>query len=277
MLAQTREHARRMFAAKIDGTLVLDALFAEVGVDFLVLFSSIDALVGFAGDTDYGAANRFLDHYAAARSSTRLPVLSINWDAWLERGMAHDSWAGDSEVAARFGIRPEEGRDALRRVLDVAVPQVAVITRDFSAVRAQAHGVRPPDAEAAAAAGTAAGADTGLTQHARPALAQAYVEAESEQERFIAGVWQELLGLDRVGIDDNFFELGGHSLIATGMLTRVQQEFGVKLPLRVIFEASTVRTLAERVDVLRWVTQGAAAATGGAVEDEAGTRDEFEI
>ncbi|HVG59538.1 MAG TPA: amino acid adenylation domain-containing protein [Hyalangium sp.] len=66
-------------------------------------------------------------------------------------------------------------------------------------------------------------------------------------EEVLASLWAQLLHLDRVGVRDGFFELGGHSLIATQLLTRIRQAFGVELPLRALFDASTVEAQAEVV------------------------------
>jgi acyl carrier protein len=64
----------------------------------------------------------------------------------------------------------------------------------------------------------------------------------------IAEVWTEVLGLDQVGLDDNFFNLGGHSLLATQAASRLRHWFDIKLPLRKLFDAPTVRELAEVID-----------------------------
>ncbi|HSF44133.1 MAG TPA: condensation domain-containing protein, partial [Thermoanaerobaculia bacterium] len=67
------------------------------------------------------------------------------------------------------------------------------------------------------------------------------------EERALASLWSELLGVDRVGLEDNFFALGGHSLLATQVVSRVRQAFAVELPLRHLFEVPTVAGLAERL------------------------------
>lgn len=67
-----------------------------------------------------------------------------------------------------------------------------------------------------------------------------YVAPRNEIEEYLASLWAELLGVERVGIYDNFFALGGHSLLATQLIARVRDEFQVELPLRQLFESPTI-------------------------------------
>ncbi|MDX2089328.1 MAG: condensation domain-containing protein, partial [Kofleriaceae bacterium] len=78
------------------------------------------------------------------------------------------------------------------------------------------------------------------------ALSQrAYVPPRTEAEELLAGIWSQVLGVERVGIHDNFFELGGHSLLVMKLVARVRQVLAVELTVRAVFEAPTLGALAE--------------------------------
>jgi amino acid adenylation domain-containing protein len=83
---------------------------------------------------------------------------------------------------------------------------------------------------------------------ARPELAQTYVPARTATEELIIGVWEEVLGIERIGIDDDFFDLGGHSLLAMQVISRLRDAFKVELPLRLLFSKPTIRALAKGVE-----------------------------
>ncbi len=82
----------------------------------------------------------------------------------------------------------------------------------------------------------------------RAGVAGEFVRARDEVEVRMAGVWSEILGVERIGVHDNFFELGGHSLLATRLVSRVREVFKVELPLRNVFEAPTVAGFCKHVE-----------------------------
>ncbi|MEM9566772.1 MAG: amino acid adenylation domain-containing protein [Cyanobacteria bacterium P01_E01_bin.34] len=83
---------------------------------------------------------------------------------------------------------------------------------------------------------------------ARASTRTEFVQPKTPSEVAIAAIWSELLGVEQIGCNDHFFVLGGHSLLATQVLSRLQQELQVELPLRILFEAMTVAELAAIVD-----------------------------
>src|SRR5262245_61370915 len=76
-------------------------------------------------------------------------------------------------------------------------------------------------------------------------------EARTAVEEIIAGIWAEVLRVERVGVNRNFFDLGGHSLAATRVIARVREVLGAEVAVRAIFETPTVAGLAEAVEKAR--------------------------
>jgi acyl transferase domain-containing protein len=233
------EVAARVLSPKVQGTLVLmNALRGET-LDFVLLCSSVAALVGGAGQVDYCGANAFLDAFAHyARANGGPPVLSVNWDAWKEVGMAVNTPVPAAlqamrDFSLRVGISPAEGVDALRRILSVAQPQLAVFTMDRRPAIFQAQWSRkrvPPVVAAAAAA---------------PAASEAAPESTgSDVERVVIESWERILGRDQIGLNDNFFELGGDSLTALQVVAILKTRLGREVPIVTFYEAPTVALLA---------------------------------
>ena len=85
-------------------------------------------------------------------------------------------------------------------------------------------------------------------EDSRPNLEEAFVEPRTPVEQLLAGIWAEVLRLERLSVHDNFFHLGGHSLIAARVISRIRKAFQIDLPLRRIFETPTVAGLALTVE-----------------------------
>ena len=82
----------------------------------------------------------------------------------------------------------------------------------------------------------------------RPSLTVPFVAPATAVEIQLARQWANVLGLDEVGVHDHFLDLGGHSLLASQLVARVNREFDLHLPLRALFQASTVAAMAALVE-----------------------------
>ncbi len=89
-----------------------------------------------------------------------------------------------------------------------------------------------------------------------PVAGRPFAMPRTPTEELLAGVWAAVLRRERISVEDNFFDLGGHSLLVTQVLARVREIFGVELPVSALFEATSVASLAERVERARREAQG---------------------
>ena len=277
------EEVRGVFAPKVQGLNVLLQLLGTSSLDFVALMSSINAVAGAPGTSDYAAANAVLDAFveSAERPAGWRQVVAVDWGAWRDVGMATrlkvpDALREQWKAHLAGGIPPDAGIEAFARVL--ASHRRRVVVETYDVVRRHELMRHPPapqpagaDNESAAATGAAtaqSGAASGSKSSAvttRPALSSIYVPPSTPTEQRLAATWQELLGIEGIGINDDFFELGGHSLMATRVLARITETLGVRLTLRDIFDAPTVAGLAARMP--------ATAATPGTDEE----REELEF
>ncbi|MBL8346079.1 MAG: SDR family NAD(P)-dependent oxidoreductase [Rubrivivax sp.] len=258
------EEARAVFAPKVGGLHVLRRLLGGQRLDLVVLMSSISAVMPAPGVCDYAAANAVLDAFvdSDACPADWRQVVAIDWGAWRDVGMAarlsvpedlRAHWA--THLAG--GIAPAAGIEALSRVL--ASKRRRVVVETYDVVRLHELVRHPPmarDGVGDAAPGTVADAGTGAapvhsppSANTRPPLSTPYVAPATEVERRVAAIWEELLGVRGIGVNDDFFELGGHSLMFTRVLALIDESFGAKMPLREVFDASTIRLLSERLPV----------------------------
>ncbi|HEV7588933.1 MAG TPA: condensation domain-containing protein, partial [Longimicrobium sp.] len=109
-----------------------------------------------------------------------------------------------------------------------------------------------------------------------PAEPRADDAPRTAMERLLAGMWCELLDVDRVGVHDDFFDLGGHSLIATRVVSRVRRTLQVELTVRTLLDGPTLRALAAHVDALlaaRAAAEDRSAAAAGPSAETTGTAE----
>ncbi len=154
--------------------------------------------------------------------------------------LQHDEDLSPAELQLRrnyeAGIGAEEGTEALLRVLAAkdSGPQVVVTSIDLDYLIRQAEQV-------------SAEASPEGARFERPDLDSEFVEPRDEIEKTLVALWEELLGVEGLGIRDSFFDLGGHSLIAVRFFTKVKKTYHVDFPISVLFEAPTIEGCADLI------------------------------
>ncbi|MFN6560833.1 MAG: SDR family oxidoreductase [Nostoc sp. ChiSLP01] len=257
---RTKEMTESILAPKVRGTLILGKLLEHVELDFLVLCSSVGVVLYKTkfGEVSYVAANEFLDvfsYYNTCKNGTF--TVSINWDDWQEVGMSVEAVKNAvkrnynilEEEYLQNALLPSEGVDVFMRILGSSLPQVVVSTEDLTAR------IKLNDSLSKTAFESLGKVTISQTTHPRPELSNVYVAPHNELEQTIGEIWQQLLGIEKVGIYDNFFELGGHSLLATQVISRVREAVQVELSLNNLFEEPTVAGISALVDKMLLTNQ----------------------
>ncbi|HEY0733778.1 MAG TPA: SDR family NAD(P)-dependent oxidoreductase, partial [Herpetosiphonaceae bacterium] len=249
---KTPEVIERVLAPKTQGLIALEAACRDLPLDFMLLCSSLTSMIGELGQADYAAANAFLDAFAHWQAARRgIFTVTVNWDAWRDVGMAVTTEVPPEMLAMheqmlQSGILPDEGVQLFDRILGQSTaPQVLVSTRDLPARISALHAMtRALLVEAQ----EQARARANRTDYARPALATAYVAPRNQFEENVAAVWQQVLGIEQVGVHDSFFDLGGHSLLITQLTNKLHRIYQVELSIRSLFDSPTVAGMAQVIE-----------------------------
>jgi acyl transferase domain-containing protein/acyl carrier protein len=222
----------REFQPKIYGTYTLAKVLQGKQLDYCLLISSIASILGGVAVSAYTAANTFVDAFAEKQNQRQeFDWLSVNW--------FHAETEDENEE-----IFQQETTEAFQRILsNPSIFQLALWRSDLNAAinkwvkRESTLAAKISQIQVATPA-----------LYPRSNLRNSYVAPSNEVESKIALRYQELLGIERVGIHDNFFDLGGNSLIGTQLVARLRQDFQIQIPLLSLLEAPTVEELALAIE-----------------------------
>ncbi|NEQ47691.1 MAG: acyltransferase domain-containing protein [Leptolyngbya sp. SIOISBB] len=231
-------HWKYNFRHKLQGLLQLSDVLAGQTLDFCMVQSSLSAVLGGVGLAAYAAANSAMDAFIHQQNQRReRPWFSVNWDACLAAEAPKPTGVGSA--LADFALTPSEVWAVTERLLTIAPPGQLVVSKGDLAARIDQWIHPAPQSSPVSEASPA-------TAHPRPSLATPYAPPRSSVEQTVAAIWQDLLGVESIGIHDSFFDLGGHSLLAIQAIARLREAFPVTLEMRnLLFEAPTVAGIAD--------------------------------
>ena len=209
-----------VLAPKVTGVRVLHALTRQDPVRFFILASSRTGLTGAAGQTDYTAANAYLDAFARWRAAQGLPVLSLAWNTWADTGMA-----ARKGVRTPFSLKPEDALPTVFRALGTGAAQLAVSLRGESLSR--------PAAEAPEASLTGGLQGRTVTE-------------------YVVAVVEQVLGYEgRLTPQDDFYALGGDSLSGSRVVNVINTALSVSVGLADILADGRLSSFAACVERAR--------------------------
>jgi acyl transferase domain-containing protein/NADPH:quinone reductase-like Zn-dependent oxidoreductase/NADP-dependent 3-hydroxy acid dehydrogenase YdfG/acyl carrier protein len=242
---------RRVMAPKVLGAWNLHLHTQTMPLDFFVMFSSTSSLLGSPGQSNYAAANAFMDALAHQRRAQGLPALTVNWGRLGDVGyvVRHPSM---QEYFSRIGMEALPLEDALQllgQLMRDRVAQAAALRMDWPKLAGQAYSVRS-SARFAHLAKEDADQPEFAGSSARDRILAA---ADDERRRLLESHLREavakVLGtpVSKIAADCPLDELGLDSLMAIELSLRIEADLGLALPSGTLTGGYNVARLADRV------------------------------
>ncbi|WP_231562112.1 type I polyketide synthase [Colwellia psychrerythraea] len=234
LIETEKQDFEKQYRSKVNSVIVLDELLRTRQPDFCLLMSSLASVLGGLGFSAYAATNIFMDAFVQRKHDLGDDNwISVNWDSWN----FSSAQAGDSGYN-NFAMTPEEGEQAFKQVLAGAYyPQLIHSTGSLDHRLSQ---------------WIAKTETTTQTLYERPDLETDYVKPTNEVEEILVAIWQNVLGIEQIGIQDHFFDLGGDSLIATRVISAIRKTLSVNeslFSIRDFFENPIIELMAKKISI----------------------------
>lgn len=283
---QNWENFTKVRAAKVEGAWNLHYLTQDKDLDFFVLFSSVASVFPYYGQASYAAASKFLDALAHYRCAQGQPTTSINWGFWDEVGhftTLHQA----AKAAISIGmtpIEPNQGLEILEILLQQTLPQIAVLSVDWSQMLSSLYVTSYPSLLSDIAQQISRPLETDQLALERKAkiLQQLEVATDSERYEWLITRFQsdiaQVLGVSTAQMDVHqpLNAMGLDSLMAVELRNRVKTTLGVDISIVKFIEGISVATLATEINeqlARKHISQGSEMENNGQihqtdVEDE---------
>jgi acyl transferase domain-containing protein/acyl carrier protein len=228
---------------KVDGAVNLYGLIKDP-LDFFILFSANNSLIGSEKNTNYGAANAFLDNYVDKLCMDGVKAKVINWCGWAGTGMLHrvSSFMEDNRTQESL-LSIQEGIKAFALVLSSDSISNVIISKDNPKyLGPNPYFLLDDDLEHYLQL-----FDNTPFDSSPKNVIEKKEQSLEEIENVISNIWRSALNISKIQPNDDFFELGGHSLNGAQVVSKMEKEFNLEIEFDIIFEHSTIRSLASYI------------------------------
>ncbi|OMF91665.1 beta-ketoacyl synthase N-terminal-like domain-containing protein [Paenibacillus sp. FSL R7-0337] len=226
LFQKTEETFREVYAPKANGALNLHLVTLEDQPEIFIQFSSISSLLLNPGQSDYTAANMFMDSLAAYRRQMGLPALSLQWPAWRETGIAWRMNAVDEDELFT-PLNTDEALALFDRIVwrGQELPPVIMPGRTF---KTNGYIQQKPKML------------HNTVPQKRTQITLLGITEPDEFDLEVAGIWARTLELDKVEADDEFSSIGGNSLLTSQMLREYEKIYPGIMEIADLFTYTTI-------------------------------------
>ncbi|MBF0119026.1 MAG: SDR family NAD(P)-dependent oxidoreductase [Desulfobacterales bacterium] len=246
---KTKEEVEAVFAPKISGTIYLDEATKDENLDFFVLFSSISAITGNAGQSDYAYANSFMDNFADYRKiqNRHGKTISINWSLWKDGGMKVDSET-EKLLFKRTGIKTishKEGIETFLIALSEQYSQIMMIKGSFE--KTTISNRTPVFLDSHFRGNDVIPAEVGI--HFAGKLVDGYL-TDGNAEGILAKVYKDLFKIiseilkiheKDININEDISEYGFDSISFTKFANRLNEKYDLEITPVLFFEHKSIK------------------------------------
>jgi len=257
LINQHWDRFEKVMAPKIMGAWNLHQVTQDLDLKIFLLFSSVASVFGSAGQSNYTAANAFLDSLADFRHQLGLPVHSVAWGPWSDGGMAEELDEKSRHLHMKHGfgmLSPEAALELMGQVIQLPFPQICVMDINWEKFCSQFSLSTVPS--------LFSNISGGLKSEQPIMIEKELIQNQLDQWKaldsgrrilFLNDYLREriakIIGLDGASISDDieFAELGIDSLMMMEIVNYIRQDFELSLYIREVFERPTIGKLAEHI------------------------------
>ena len=245
--SQNWERFTKVIAPKIQGTWNLHHLTQDLSLDFFVLFSSVASILGSPGQSNYAAANTFIDALAHYRQAQGLPALSINWGPWEGSGMV----ASTPLLAKGLNlIKPEEGLKTFSALLTHNQPQIGVLPVQWTQLSQQFPSLLESPYFSEIVADLPVSATKAVTQNS--SIFKQLLELNLiQKEEFLTTYLQTSLAhilqipVNKLSLTESLLDVGMDSLMVMEAINQLKNDLQLMLYPREFYERPRINSLAK--------------------------------
>lgn len=257
IIRKEKKKFEEVLLPKTLGTWLLDKMTEDQNLEFFINFSSINTLYGIPGQSDYNAANAYLDSFSEYRNKKNKRTITINWSGWKETGMAFN-FKVDENKSMFKALSTEKALKAFDNVLQRDIRKIIIGELNYEAIDTfiNQYTIRISDNLRSFINKKLKMKKENYQKNSRKKeeISEVVIKGKAknninEFDLKLAQIWGKVLGITEVDINDDFYDIGGDSILATDLLRYLEKEFKDLVNIVDVFTYSTIDKMSKYLNI----------------------------